>query len=346
MSGGTIDASIGRLIAAYGSAGLPPIRPAVDTDAALDQVSDAIAPLRLPEQLVTFYRRLDPASLTVAPYPQPMPLHNALELWEQGRDEFPNQTPRLLFPIGYESWNHLFVELADEENAGGALLEWGFTDDTFRIRFANLADYLDVVASMIEQGEFRHHVSESFTRVEFDPDGRWDDAVSQRLVDAPTIPGFGTLREINSNPRFWPERWLASNGHSSLDLQLKGATTSIAALLDQLSDRPLAATIRGRVVGLGGGGDGCGAKVDDGTATLRVRCPIKVCTFGPVIREEFEFDVIVTAGVLPADGSEAPDLDRLTPNDFAVARAAGEDLLEKAFLALPNAEASAVRPVV
>lgn len=346
MSGGGIDAAIGRLIAAYESAGLPPVRPAVDPETALDRVKDVIAPLLLPDQVATFYRRVDPASVTVAPYPQPMPLLNALELWEQGRDEFPNQTPRLLFPIGYESWNHLLVELADQENTGGALLEWGFTDETFRVRFASLADYLDAMASMIEQGEFRHRAAESFTSIEFDPEGHWDDAVSHRLLDSPTIPGFGTIREIDSNPRFWPERWLASNGHSSLDLQLKGATTTIAALLDRLSDQPLAATIRGRVVGLGGGGDGCGAKVDDGTGTLRVWCPIRACTFGPVMREEFEFDVIVTAGVLPADGSEAPALDRLTPNDFAVARAAGEDLLEKAFLALPTAEASAVRPVV
>ncbi len=346
MSGGDIDAAIGRLIAAYESAALPSIRPAVDPEPALERVREAIAPLRLPDELATFYRRIDPASVTVAPYPQPMPLLVALELWEQGREEFPDQTPRLLFLIGYESWEHLFVELADQENAGGALVQWGFTDETFRVRFASLADYLDVVASMIEQGEFAHHASESSTWIEFDPENHWDDAVSRRLAATPTIPGFGTVRDIDSNPRFWPERWLASNGHSSLDLPLKGATTSIAALLEQLSDQPLVATIRGRVVGLGGGGEGCGAKVDDGTATLSVWCPIEVCTFGPVMRQEFEFDVTVTPGVPPLDGSEAPVLDRLTVHDFEVARAAGEDLLAKAVLARPTAEASAVRPVV
>jgi hypothetical protein len=283
--------------------------------------------------------------VTVAPYPQPMPLLGALELWEQAREEFPDQTPRLLFPIGYESWDHLFVELADQESAGGVVVQWAFAEPSFRVRFASLAAYLDVVASVIEQGEFAHRGSESFTPIEFDPESDWDDVVSRRLAATPTIPGFGTVREIDSNPRYWPERWLASNGHSPQDLQLRGATTSIAALLEQLPDQPQVATIRGRVVGLGGGGDGCGVKVDDGTATLRVWCPIQVCTYGPALGQDFEFDVTVTRGVLPDDGSEAPVLDRLTIHDFEVARAAGEDLLAKAYLALPFAEATAVRPL-
>lgn len=146
----SIDAAVERLIAAYRGAGLPPVRRAGDMDAILSEIRAEISPLRLPEELERFWRLVDPASITVAPYPGPTHSRlRALQL-EVAPGRVPGMTPRLLFPVCYESHGFLFVELEDGLGSGGACIEWAYAGSPFSVRFPSLSACVDPLATMIE----------------------------------------------------------------------------------------------------------------------------------------------------------------------------------------------------
>jgi hypothetical protein len=107
-------------------------------------------------------------------------------------------------------------------------------------------------------------------------------------------------------------------------------------------------TIQARVTSLAGSGAGSRVAVDDGTGVLDLWCPAAVCTYGPVIRREFEFDVVVRP-----NPSSVPDWrpehrevqDRALSLDIAGAQSAAMDLYAKAFQSAAQAEATAIRPL-
>ena len=344
-----IDAAVDRLIAAYRQADLPPIRPADrDVERVLAEIEGEIAPLRLPEVLVRFWRLVDPVTITVAPYPHPTSAGFALESWKSDRDESPGMTPRLLFPIAYESHGFLFVELVDDEG-GGAVLEWAYAGSPFSVRFPSLSAYLDLLATMIELGEFTRHVGETHSWVEFDPEGQWEGAQAVRLAAAQPRPRLGGAREIDEDVRHWPAHWLASSGLTPEASSPRGASTTVADLLRAAAVGTTASgTIRGRVTSLAGFGADWRAAVDDGTGVLDLWCPAAVCTYGPVIRRAFEFDVTVQPNPGPApdwqpEHREAQD--RALSHDLEGAQAAMMNLYARASQSPPAAEATAIRPL-
>ena len=67
-----IDVAIDRLIPAHERAGLDPVRPApAGVGDELARIREQIAPLRLPEQVDRFWRRVDPSTIRVEPVPRP-----------------------------------------------------------------------------------------------------------------------------------------------------------------------------------------------------------------------------------------------------------------------------------
>ena len=345
-----IDAAIDRLIAAYESAGLPPIRAAED-DAGekLARIEAEIRPLRLPRQLDTFWRRVDPTSITVAPNPEPMSLDFALHSWISHRDDAPGMTPALLFPVCYNSHCFMFVELDGLLASGGACIVWGYGGCPFRVTFPDLSTYLDLVAEMIEQGELSQQQIEGRTYHHFDPDRRWDDRQAARLVAALPLSGFGDRIELEENVREWPERWLASDGVVPRDRGPHGATTTIAELLrDADAGVDASGTIQARVRSLAGSGTGRRVAVDDGTGTLDLWCPTAICTYGPAIESSSEFDVVVQPASSPAlDVHDAHRrvLRSAEAHDLAVAQAAAVEIYALAFETIARAQATAVRPM-
>ncbi|MFL5798127.1 MAG: hypothetical protein ACJ77A_09360 [Actinomycetota bacterium] len=344
-----IDAAVERLIAAYHEAGLPPIRRAVGLEAILSEVRDVISPLRMPEELERFWRLVDPASITVAPFPGPTTPEFALNEWKSHRDESPGMTPRLLFPVCYESHGFLFVELEDGEGSGGACIEWAYGGSPFSIRFPRLSAYVDLLATMIERGEFARRGQDTNSWIEFDPEHKWEQAQSVRLADSQPLSGFGDIREIDEDVRRWPEHWLLSNGLTAEARVLRGADTTVAELLlVARSGREATGTIRGTVITLAGSGAGWRVAVDDATGVLDVWCPSAVCTYMPSVRRQFEFDVVVHSGP-----PQAPDLgperravqEHALAHDLEAAQAAAAGLYDRAFATPMAAEASAIRPL-
>ena len=180
----SIDAAADRLAAAYRQAGLPPLRAPHRVDAVLDEIRTETAPMRLPDELERFWRLVDPESITLAPYPHPMSVAFALRSWRMHRDEAPGMTPRALFPFAYESHGFLSVALEDGQGNGGAVVQWGYGDEAFRVRFPTLTACVDLLARMIESEEFTRHDDDASPWVEFDPERRWQDAQAVRLLSA------------------------------------------------------------------------------------------------------------------------------------------------------------------
>ena len=235
------------------------------------------------------------------------------------RDEGGTPWPRLLFPVGIDGWAHMLVELDDGSGAAGALIEGAFANFRYDVRFPSLLSFLDLWATMIEFEEFRHHDGEHGPWVEFDPDHRWEDAQAVRLSAAQPLPRLGNAREIqDDDPRQWPSHWLAANGLTSESGTAQGATTTVAGLLrDAASGQPARGTIRGTVTGLVMSGGGHRVDVHDGTGVLDVWCPNAVCSYGPVIDRELEFDVTVRANptARPDWGPEQREATAIRPVD-------------------------------
>jgi hypothetical protein len=345
-NGDSADAAIDRLIDAYEQAGLGPVRRASDVEPVLARIARTIAPMRLPDDVIRFWRRVDPERITVAPYPGLISPDFALESWEMHRDELPGMTPRLLFPVCYESHGFLFVELDTPDRAGGACLEWGYAGSPFHLRFPRFAAYLDLLATMIELGEFERPADPRHM-IAFDPYDRWADAVSVRLAAAQPVPGFGHARELDEDVRQWPEHWLTAHGLAAQDRGPRGEHTTIDELLAATSGRGGTGRIRGRVTSLAGSAEGARVTIADGTGSLDVWCPAAVCTYGPVLGREFELDVTVDAQVAPpSDWSalRAEVEDRALAHELDEAAAAAARLSEQIFGTAASARATAIRP--
>jgi hypothetical protein len=258
-------------------------------------------------------------------------------------------TPRLLFPVAYESHGFLFVEMEDGRGDAGAVLEWAYAGSPFYVRFPTLSGYLDLLATMIELGEFKRHERDEDSWVEFDPERRWPDAQAGQLSAAQPLPRLGDASEIDEDVRVWPEHWLAANGLTAELRSPRGASTTVATLLrGAAAGSVMTGTIRATVTSLAGSGEGSRVAVDDGTGVLDLWCPAAVCTYGPVLRREFEFDVVVQP-----NPSSPPDWrpeqrevqERALAQDLEGAQSAAMDLFANAFQTPAAAEATALRPL-
>ncbi|WP_456818642.1 hypothetical protein [Cellulomonas sp. URHB0016] len=345
-----IDHALDRLETAYKKQGLPPIRPAKDVDALLAEIRAEIAPLRLPQELERFWQRVDPASISVGPYPHPTDAAFALHCWKSHRDEFPGMTPRLLFPVAYESHGFLFVELEDGRGSGGTVFRWAYAGSPYYVLFPTLSALVDLLATMIELGEFVHHQLETHSWIEFDPDNRWDDALSVRLSAAQPLRHFGHDRELDEDVLAWPEHWLLADGLTPETRRLRGATTTISELLRQAATGAVSeGTVRAVVTSLAGSGAGNRVAIDDGSGVLDLWCPSAVCTYGPIIRTEFEFDVVVRPGPDPAPDWSPEQREAQSAalaHDMEGAQAAALEIYAKAFLTTAAGEATAIRPII
>jgi len=345
-----VDDAVRRLADTYRDAGLAPIPPAPrDIDRVLAEIQHEIAPLRLPDEVERFWRLVEPSAIQPAPFPQPCSAESTLGFWKQGRDEGWSPWPKLLFPVGIDGWAHLVVELDDGSGASGALIEGAFANFKYDVRFPDLLSYLDLWSTMIELEEFRRQEIDGRTVVLFDPDHRWEGAQAVRLSAAQPLPRLGNIREIpDDDPRDWPLHWRAANGLTSETQSPRGATTTVAQLLrDAATGQVATGTIRGTVTGLVMGGGGTRVDVADTTGTLDVWCPSAVCSYGPVISREFEFDVSVRPNPSPRP-DWGPEQREATALGLAGDMRGAADAVRRAaakFDTTAAAQATAIRPL-
>jgi len=275
-------------------AGVAPIRAPSDA-AILERIEAAITPLRLPTAVRRFWDLVDLASIYVHPHPDLTSAEFALQTWESHVSEAPGMVPRVLFPIGYESHSHLFVELdGPDQDGGGAIFSWCYGGCDFRLVFADLAGLLDWLTAAVAEGLCVRRA-----------DHLYPDAAS--LVDkAPDLalhPVFGAIDSIPQDLSEWPESWLARSDITSERRHPAGADHTIAEVLTEAQLGPMNARIRGTVTELAGSGEGVKVTVTDGTGTMRIWCPAAVTVLGPRIGGAFEFHITAPARDVP----DAPD---------------------------------------
>lgn len=289
-----IDTSIDALAEALTAAGVePPRAPSEPPD--LDAIDAAIAPMSLPRPLRRFWERVDPRSLRVWAYPHPADPGFALDTWKQHRDEFPGMVPRPLFLVGYESWACLSVELDNPFAAGGAVFEWRLDGTDFYLRYHELGGWLDRMTALLVAGEFeRRDGPVGEVLVLRDPHA----ALSMNALPAPPPPNpvHGDVTCYERALLKWPLHWQRLSGIEPEDIEPRGATHTVAELLASDPSEPLQATVAARVIDLAGLGSGTYVRVSDGTGVMAISCPTAVTSLGPVMREEFEFDVTVPVG--------------------------------------------------
>jgi hypothetical protein len=227
------------------------------------------------------------------PFPEFSTPEFSLDSWRRGREEFPGAHPAPLLMVGYQSWSCMSIELDTPDTQGGALFEWYLVLEDFVLRHHTLTDWLARITELVLAGSFTRQQWQIGTvlRIEDPSDDR---PAHERRAQRPH-PFYGDATLLPGDPQRWPEHWQRASGIEPSDLVPHGATHTVAEVLasDAASERR--ATIVGDVVGLAGQRDTF-VRVSDGTATIDVRCPARTTTFGPVIGERFEFDVVVPAG--------------------------------------------------
>ena len=107
-----IDAAIDRLLLAAAALDLPaPLNPAGEAE--LDALRAAVAPLRLPDDLVRLWRRLQGGPPMMIDRLDLMPVSQAIEF------RAIHDWPKALLTMAYESQWSRFVELDDAERGRG-----------------------------------------------------------------------------------------------------------------------------------------------------------------------------------------------------------------------------------
>jgi hypothetical protein len=238
--------------------------------------------MSLPAQVRRFWERVDPASLQVWAYPEPVPPGFAIDSWRQRRDETPGVAPRALLEVGYASQQCMSVELDSPLGSGGTLFEWYIVDGPFYLRHHDLSGWLDRMTELLEAGRFERHEGGAGPML--------------RLLDPDTSLPMSEQPRYERQPLLWPLHWRRLSGIAPEEVRPRGTRDTIAELLARDASRAVEATVAGRVVALGGSGSTLHARVSDGSGSLDITCPGAVTTLGPVMGRRFEFDVVAVEG--------------------------------------------------
>jgi hypothetical protein len=349
-----IDVALDRLIAAHERAGLDPIGPApAGVGEHLERIREQIAPLRLPEQVDRFWRRVDPNTIKVAPMPRPSDPKFSLDGWLMHCETRPLTYPRLLFPVFYESHMFLSVELEDGHGSGGPLLAWEYAGDGYRVAAASLADYIDLLAMWIEVREFSYVHHEGRSWPVFNHEGDWKQMRDARVSIGGPLGSLGAgPRHIRQDPKDWPAHWSAADCLDADTLRPRGATTTIADLLARAATGVEATGTIQVSIGRKTFSDTGGRwEVSDGTGSLDLWCPPAAMTFPSGRYDAYEVDVVVhplQPHVQAADASWnlTGDVEAAArAGDIAGAQAAAAEFYRAMFETRAQAEATAIRPL-
>lgn len=243
----TIDARIDRLLAALESAGAHPVSDAEPDAESLTSLDEALAPLRLPEDLHRLYERLNPAALPLVTYPGLTDLEFALWGWRQHVEHEPGDpaNPAGLFAFAYESWNHLLIELDGAGVEPGAVFEWGFGGDDFKLRCVSFGDWLDVTVKALEHGDFEVRKRDGRAVVVVDAE-RWRLMARDRLQEHLPHPLYGTETAFAEGEEDWPEHWHRSDALGRETPPPDATARTVAELLQACREGPSHATLEGR----------------------------------------------------------------------------------------------------
>lgn len=281
-----IERTLDRLRGRLRRAGARPLRLPPDT-VDLDALIAAIAPLRLPETLETWWRSVDVAQFPMQPFPRPCRPERALRTWESYQEEHVGLVPRCLVPVASDSAGILSVDVDTTDSLSGDVVGWAVDDPgAFEHVAASWADVLECYVDVIDAGAFELRRGIVMPEPEI-----VDGALRARRSDTLLPPRYPARTMRFASPAEWPLQWQRASGIRPSDRRPRGRTLTIGEILAAPLGTRLRGTIVGRVVGLVGRSTGTLAIVDDRSGRLDVWCPAAACIWGPRLEGVFEFDV-------------------------------------------------------
>jgi hypothetical protein len=220
-----IDGALDRLMAALEAVGDPMPAPAAPRTA-IDAIAREIAPMSLPADLIRLWSWIAVDAVKPWPFPRLCGPAFALESWREQHDLDAENgiltVPRMLFPVAYESWSFLLVELDSSEGPGGAIFQWGFGGTPFQRRFDSVSDWIETLAAFLSGSPPLRHEADGRAWTTAD-DEAWDRAVAEYMSTRPPHPRYGAAVELDEDFRRWPGRWLRSSGFERADASVDRA---------------------------------------------------------------------------------------------------------------------------
>lgn len=281
-----IERTLDRLRGRLSRAGARPLRRPPDT-VELDELIAAIAPMRLPEAVETWWRLVDVSSFPMQPFPRPCRPDRALRTWTSYQEEFVGVVPRCLVPVASDSAGILSVDVDATDSRGGDVVGWAVDDGgMFEHVASSWIDVLECYVDVIDAGAFELRRGVVMPELEI-----LEGALRARRSDTVLPPRYPARTMRFATPADWPLHWQRATGIRPGDRQPRGRTLTIGEILAAPLGTRLRGTIVGRVVGLVGSAGGALASVDDRSGRLDVWCPAAACTWGPRLEGIFEFDV-------------------------------------------------------
>ena len=271
-----IEDALERLLAAYSAAGGTTDEFDPASEAELDLLRDLVAPLRLPSEIESVWRRFQEQGVPG------IVDTNALGTVELATAAAPHTSlSRVLLTIG-SGRATCYLELDDADGTGGGAV-WTLAEFAPEMREVapSLALLLNATAIAWERGVVRLSEEHPFPWAAWD-DGAWEQLKSE-VIPAGRVAG--------SRPKGWLQRWLAAEGLAPTDVVPLGPTTKIADLLARGERWTGPETVRVAVTSLVSG-TSTAAVIDDGSGSLLVYIPHDADPFRLLtLRREAELDV-------------------------------------------------------
>jgi hypothetical protein len=233
-----------------------------------------------------------------------LPAAAALDAHRQNFEPAPAYVfgPPLRFPIARLSETQWSIELATPWDPGGTVFSH---DLEVEIEYASFAHLLDTYAELLETGAFTANPG-GWATLSRDAERREQE---RRLPPDRSHGLYGRARRFPAaDPALWPEHWRAAAGLDLRDRRPRGATHTVAELVEAARDGHARGRVAATVLGLYGLGSDMLVVVSDGTAAIDVWCPAGVSPWGPRYpgRYEFELELGVAIPAAPAMTLERP----------------------------------------
>lgn len=262
----------------------------------LTDVERAIEPLRLPQELKTFWATYDPSTIAAPALEGFIPLEFAVER----REIDCPPAPQVLLPIADWTQSRVFIELESDNHPGGRIFH-GYHDETEVSLWAfGISGLLDVLSSAFERDMLDDRL------------GTLDQRSLHRLVEAqldeilePSAP-----RQFEAVDRscFTPH-WQFAEGLAFDYFELRGATHTVASLEDERHRKSnVTATLVGHFRATVGGGPlgGTMGVLTDESGSMQVFVPQSTAVAGAVgPTGEVEMDVFA----VPMAGADLDSID-------------------------------------
>lgn len=247
------------------------------------EIEEAVAPLRLPTELRSFWNVWNPGSLAWPCLDGLLPLHAILDRRERERP----LAPAILLPIADWSNTRLWIELASASHPGGRIFRGENNDSHVDLWSFGISGLFDVFALAFERGLIdekvgglhRSHLEALITREVRE----YVSAASPRRIESVDRSRF-------------PTHWLSADGLPPDHFELQGATHTVEEFKASRRDDPhVRATLQGHYANTVCGGPirGCVGTFRDDSGEIQVFVPLLAGLAGAIGQDgEVELDVL------------------------------------------------------